>query len=92
MSGFSSSLITSASSSNVWNIINLIQLIEIIALVDINYPERLEQFFRGFEFALLNTPEQINYIQYYLVDDDRDKAFNDRLESFGFTSSFILVQ
>ena len=41
---------------------------------------------------MLNVPTDFNYIEIYLMDDGQDKPFSDRMESFGFYSSYVLVQ
>ena len=68
------------------------QIIEIIALIELNYPEELDQFFHGFEFTFLNAPSEVNFVEIYLLEPDEDIAFNERMESFGFSSSFFVVQ
>ena len=62
-----------------------------MALIDLPYSEELDQFFHGFEFALLIMPPELNYVKLYLMEPDKDKPFSDRLESFGFESSYFLV-
>ena len=56
-SSIASGLVSSAGSSHLWNIVNVIQTIEVMALIELPYPEKLEQFFDGYKFALLlNSP------------------------------------
>ena len=50
----------------------MLQMLEIIALVELNYPDRLEQFFQGFSFALLIAPPELDYTSSQLVNADRD--------------------
>ena len=91
-SSMASSVLTSASGGNLWNMFNSVQIIEMVALIELNFPDRLEQFFHGYEFALLNTPEQVNAVQIALDEPKRDKPYSDRMDSYGFSSSYFLVQ
>ena len=43
-------------------ILNTLQMIEIIALVAVDYPNQLLQFFQGFDFTLLMVPESLNFV------------------------------
>ena len=43
----SSALATAAGGGTVWSLFNTLQLIEFIALVELDYPEKLDQFFHG---------------------------------------------
>ena len=45
--------ITSIRNGRFWFVFNTLQMIELFALLDLNYPPRLEQFFHGFSFTLL---------------------------------------
>ena len=63
-----------------------------IALIDLGYPANLEQYFHGFEFLLFKAPSEVNYVQANLPHSDRDKPFSERYDSFGYSSSFFLVQ
>ena len=71
---------------------NTLQLMELMALIELEYPDKLEQFFHGFEFALMNTPPKLNFVKRHLIEEGKDSAFTERMESFGFESSFLLVQ
>ena len=79
-------------SGTAWNIFNMVQLIELIALIELDNPERLEQFFTGFDFTLLHTPKEINLLEKTLVDPNKDRAYSVRFDSFGFSSSYVIVQ
>lgn len=83
---------TSATSGNFWNVFNVLQVIEMIALIELPYPEKLDQFFHGFEFSMLNTPNELNFVNRNFMEQGRDRPFSTRMESFGFTSSYFLVQ
>lgn len=85
-------VLSSTSSSNFWNFLNMIQIIEIIALTELKYPASLDQFFHGFEFLLLNVPSDMNFVSNNFVEPGRDSPFSNRFESFGFYSSYFLVQ
>ena len=39
-----------------WTILNIFQLVIIIALLEIEYPPKVEAFFQGFEMAALSMP------------------------------------
>ena len=46
-----------AMNDNIFTVLNVLQEVEILALVDLNYPTKLDQFFLGFKFASLHPPE-----------------------------------
>ena len=74
----------------MWRAFNAMQLIDMIALIDIRYPEKLDQFFHGYKFSLLLVPEKYNFVN-RIVTPKLDRPFNARIESFGFDSSHLLV-
>ena len=57
-----SSIVTQAQGGSIWSLFNTIQLMEIIFLIELEYPEKVDQYLHGFEFTLLNLPEVINPI------------------------------
>ena len=86
-SSMTSSVLTSASGGNLWNMFNSVQIIEMAALIELDFTDRLEQFFHGYEFTLLNTPEQVNVVQIGFVEPAReDVPYSDRMDSYGFSS------
>ena len=42
---------------SIWTILNTFQLVIVIALLDIEYPTKVEAFMQGFELAALSMPE-----------------------------------
>ena len=90
-SSLASGLMTSGTSGNFWNVFNALQVIQMIALIELPYPEKLDQFFHGFEFSMLHTPDALNFVNLNLMEAGRDRPFSRRMESFGFTSSYFLI-
>ena len=43
-----SSLFSQSSTGNLWSLFNVLQIVEIVALLELDYPQKLEQFFHGF--------------------------------------------
>ena len=85
-------LASSASISKIFSLFNTLQIIQIAALIDLEYPPKLDQFYHGFKFTLLNTPPELNFVNILFITPGSDEPFSERMESFGFTSSYILVQ
>ena len=56
---------------SIWSVLNTFQLIIIIALLEIDYPPKVEAFFQGFEFASLNMPSDWNFAQKYMPEGDK---------------------
>ena len=56
-----------ANFQSIWAMLNTFQLVIIIALLDIEYPPKVEGFFQGFEFASLSMPQEFNYVQLILT-------------------------
>ena len=52
-----------SSLDGAWNVINSFQLLIIIALLDINYPPKVEAFFQGFSFTMFTMPDNLNLVQ-----------------------------
>ena len=65
--GVAASLVSrSANFESIWTVLNTFQLIIVIALLEIDYPPKVEAFFHGFEFASLNLPQEWNFVQKYM--------------------------
>ena len=77
---------------NVISVLNMIQGIELLALLELEYTEELNAFFKGFEFALLSVPKEYNMIIKYNEHFRTREPPSMRLADFGFTSIYVLVQ
>ena len=70
------------------------QGIELLALLELDYTEELNAFFKGFEFALLSVPKEYNliikYNEHFRTLQKEPPSM--RLSDFGFTSTYVVVQ
>ena len=68
-------------------------MIIIIALLEIEYPPKVEAFFQGFEFASLNIPSDWNLVQKYMPEEDKKASETDeRFQEYGFESAYVIAQ
>ena len=72
LSSLVSSVLSTTSSSNVFSLFNVLQIIEMVALIELNYPEKLNQFYHGFEFTLMNTPSELNLVSRMFIKPEKD--------------------
>ena len=70
----------------------MFQLVIIFALLDIDYPPKVEAFFQGFQLAALSMPEEYNFMTRIVPEHilKRGKT-KDRYQGYGFESIFFLV-
>ena len=87
----SSKLFASAKNGSFWAVFNTLQIIQLISLIDLSYSERLEQFYHGFEFALIRMELSFDLLQDLTDYSSRDEPFSSRIWIFGFESAFFLV-
>ena len=71
----------------------MFQLVIVIAMLDIEYPPKLEAFFKGFELATLSMPLQYNFVKRIVSEHTLARGETDeRFQDYGFESVFFLVQ
>ena len=51
-----------SSFDGAWSVINSFQLLIVLALLDIEYPPKVEAFFQGFSFTMFAVPDDFNYV------------------------------
>ena len=78
--------------ASFWIIFKNMQTIEMLSLLNLRYPNTLMAFFGGFEFSLLNWPEQWNFIKISLDSTDDSQLVHANLEEGGFYTHYFIVQ
>ena len=67
-----SSVLSTTSSSNIFSLFNVLQIIQMVALIELDYPEKLNQFYHGFEFTMMNTPSELNIVRMVFIKPGKD--------------------
>ena len=63
-----------------------------IALLDIDYPPKVEAFFQGFSFTMFAVPEQFNYVQQNIPAADlEDGETDEKFQDYDFETIYFVV-
>ena len=76
---------------NIFTVLNVLQEVELLALVDLNYPTKLDQFFIGFEFASLHAPEGADLTKQTSIRRPNEEPISERFDKLGYYSPLLLV-